>query len=269
VRALAIICARNEAIHIRRCIGGLIADGLDVVLVDHESNDATVALASTFLDRGLVSIETLPWLGFFSLSAQLAKKQQIIERTTHDWIVHVDADEWLCAPSPGQTLLAAIEEADAGGYNCINFHELVFVPRPGEDFATESYAARMTTYYFFEPTHPRLIRAWKRSAAFTNINNGGHLLEGREIKLSPRDLFLRHYMVLSFDHACRKYLSRVFSPEELAKGMHKKRAMLDEKSLVLKNGVYLRDLPSPESVDFDLNQPAPEHYWLWCGDPAR
>jgi hypothetical protein len=35
----------------------------------------------------------------------------------------------------------------------------VFVPLPGEDFYGHDYASRMSTYYFFQPHYPRLIRA--------------------------------------------------------------------------------------------------------------
>ena len=49
---LAIVCARDEAVQIRRCLAGLIAEGFEVVLLDHGSTDATRSIAEDFLGQG-------------------------------------------------------------------------------------------------------------------------------------------------------------------------------------------------------------------------
>ena len=38
---LAVVCARNEVQQIERCLGWLIGQGFEVVLVDHASSDGT------------------------------------------------------------------------------------------------------------------------------------------------------------------------------------------------------------------------------------
>jgi glycosyltransferase involved in cell wall biosynthesis len=260
---LAVVCIRNEALHIRRCLRDFISEGIDVVLIDHDSIDASVSIAREFLGRGLISIERLPWLGSFSLSQQLAAKRRIIDAAGYDWVIHADADEWLCSPQAGQTLAEAIVAADEAGSNCINFHELVFVPIEEQNFETEEYSSLMTTYYFFQPGYPRLMRAWKRSSGFDNREFGGHLLGGGERRLFPTDLLLRHYIVLSENQAKRKYLGRIMSEEDLEKGWHRNRFMITADKLRVKRAPGLRSLANPHSKDFDLSMPFTTHFWEW------
>src|SRR5205085_2698369 len=151
MKTAAVICARNEEAHIERVIEDAIAEGLDVVLIDHSSTDATVPLASRFIGRGLLRIERLPWTGRFSLREQLEAKRQVFEALDHDWLLHLDADEWACAPEEGETLIEGLAKADAAGANCVNFDEFVFITEPGEDVYGMDYKRRLTRYYFLEP----------------------------------------------------------------------------------------------------------------------
>lgn len=264
VRALAIVCARNEAIHIARCIDDLIRGGCDVCLIDHDSGDRTVELARRFLGRGLIGIERLPWSGRFSLTDQLEAKRAVARRSAHDWIVHADADEWLVSPVRGQTLIDAIRDADASGFNVINFHEIVFVPISSGAPCDGNYARSMDEYYFFQPRYPRLNRAWRRDAMLDNLPSGGHLAEGPNVRLSPHDLILRHYIVLSQEHARLKYLDRKFSDVDLDKGWHINRITIDARNLVFRRHPALRRLPAPLDHDkFDLSQPVASHFWEW------
>jgi glycosyltransferase involved in cell wall biosynthesis len=133
--AVALVCVRNEALHLRACVGDFVRQGVDVILIDNDSTDGSIAaIREEFLGKGLLSIERLPWRGAFSLTEQLAVKKKLIESVTHDWIIHADADEWLQAPPEYGSLMEGIRAADGDGFNCINFLEFVFLPRPGEDF---------------------------------------------------------------------------------------------------------------------------------------
>lgn len=268
VTALALVCVRNESLHIRRCLGDLCRDGIDVVLLDNDSTDDTVAQARAFLGRGLLAIERLPWRGVFSLRDQLEAKQRIARAYGHDWLLHVDADEWLCATGSSASLLEGIAQADAAGYNCINFNEFVFVPLRGQNFETAEYAQLMTTYYFFEPYRPRLMRAWKRSSGLSNLAGSGHFLEGGEVRCWPHDFALRHYMMLSEEHGRRLYRERAFAGEELRIGMHTNRLLIPQAELGLDDAPPLRRLAHPSSRDFDTRFPVGKHFWEWGRDDA-
>ena len=263
VSALAIVCARNEAVHMRRCLTDLIGAGLEVRLIDNGSTDGTREIAERFLGCGLLAIDDLPWTGSFSLTDQLSAKRRIVEAVPHDWIVHADADEWLMSPVEGQSLSEGLSVADAAGATYVNFHELVFTPLPGENFWFEDYAQRMLTYYFFQPYYPRLNRAWRRLGDFTAAASGGHILEGEGLQRHSVDFLLRHYIVLSEAHACAKYVGRRFSDEDRAKGWHGNRLAISPEDLKLKPIPELRRLAHADARDFDLSRPITSHFWQW------
>lgn len=263
IRALAILCNRNDAIHMRRCLTHLIDSGLEVYLIDNESTDDSVEIAGEFLDRGLVAIDTLPWHGTLSMSDLLRAKRRVVGSVDHDWVLHLDLDEWPCSPTAGQPLIEAINEEDAAGYTCINFHEIVFVPLDGQDFYREDYAEWMSTYYFYQPDYPRLLRAWNRRAQLDNVRAGGHLLDGGDLRPSPKDFLLRHYIVLSPEHAREKYLGRQFSQEDLDKGWHYNRINITDEDLTVKPVDGLRHLNDPRKEEFDLSSPLRQHFWQW------
>jgi hypothetical protein len=243
----------------------LIGSGLEVYLIDNESTDGTREIANEFRGRGLIEIENLPWTMEFSLSDQLRAKQRVFAASDHDWIVHADANEWLCSPIEGQSLLEGLTAVDEGGYNGVNFHEIVFVPLPGEDFYGHDYASRMSTYYFFQPHYPRLIRAWSRRANLNNSKFGGHTIVGGVLNRSPLDFILCHYIVLSETQAQAKYVGRRFSDEDLAKDWHGNRLIIARENLRIKPIPELRHIEGDPAKHhrFDLRMPVKQHLWEW------
>src|SRR5258708_5594185 len=157
LRIVAIICARNEELHIASTLSGLIAQRIEVVLIDHGSTDATRAGAAAYLGRGLLGIQNLARTGVLALAAQLEAHARIITQLDCDWVIHVDADEWLQAPFDADDLRVAIEQADTHGYNCLNFEEFVFVPRGNGDYENAEHRQQMRDYYFFAPSPLRLM----------------------------------------------------------------------------------------------------------------
>lgn len=266
MRAVAIICARNEEVHIRYSLEDLIGEGLDVVLIDHESVDRTAAIAGEFLGRGLLSIERLEWKGYFSLREQLNAKAHIVDKLDHDWIVHADADEWLTAPDAGQTLLEGLAMVDAAGYNCVNFSEFVFLPRMGEDFTGTNYRRRMTRYYFYRHHYPFLLRAWSRRSGLDNRQNAGHVFSN-DAQWFPRDFQLRHYIALSEQQIEQKYLARKYADDELARGWHCDRVRATKENLRFPDDDRLQIFPDWHLKDFDTGRPHDKHYWEWPPEP--
>jgi len=269
LRIVALICARNEELHIAQCLRNVLAGGAEAVLIDHESEDRTIQIARQYLGHGLLSIESLAWAGSFALREQLRLKQRITGQLGHDWVLHIDADEWLCPTEPQTRLAEAIERVDRAGFNCINFDEIVFVPWPNEDFAGTDYVRRMTTYYYFSPQHPRLVRAWRRDLNGDNTSYGGHLVEADNLNLYPKNFILRHYIALSRAHAAKKYLKRPYDEAEVAMGWHLNRLAITNRELSLRPSSFLRTLDRWDSVKFDLSVPAKTHFWEWGRNDAR
>ncbi len=263
-KAVAVMAVANEEVHIERALCDLIGEGLDVILIDHDCDDRTIALARPFLGRGLLSIERLPWTGRFSIAEQLEAKRRVIDRVDHDWIVHVDADEWLSAPEEGQPLLDGLRTADAAGCNAVHFNEFVFVPRAGEDLYAADYRRRSTRYYFYQRQYPYLVRAWKHRSGLDNRSSGGHLISG-PVRQYPVDFPLRHYIALSEAHAQRKYVGRSFEESELADGFHYDRVGLTRAVLRFPadDDGPMRTLEHWSSKRFDTSAPVGKHYWQW------
>jgi hypothetical protein len=222
-----------------------------------------VEIARPYLGNGLLAINKLPWLGHFSLRQQLLMKKTIADKLSHDWILHVDADEWLCAPDATLTLSEGIMRAHQEGFTCINFEEMVFVPWPGENFVGREYTREMTTYYFFKPSEVRLMRAWRRDIDADNVSFGGHRLVSNDLKIYPRNFINRHYIMLSQEHGRHKYASRRFDEAELAMGWHSNRISLDDGRLALRPSAYLQRLDRWDSADFVRSAPAMTHFWEW------
>ena len=108
ITCVAILCVRNEASHIQRAVSSFIDQGIDVVIIDHDSTDNTKEKCERFKGRGVLSVEHMPWTGAFDLTDQLEMKQRISETLGHDWIIHADADEWFQSPIQGESLLEGI-----------------------------------------------------------------------------------------------------------------------------------------------------------------
>lgn len=263
MRAVALLCVRNEEAHIAHCLDKWRESGCDIVLIDNDSEDRTVDIARGYLGRGVLSIERQPWTGCFQLREQLLIKRRLIGELDHEWVIHSDADQWLCSPWPGATLLDGIRRVDAKGFNCINFIEFVFPPWPDQDFTFIDYTRRMRTYYFFAPRHPHRMLAWRRDLEVDNVEGAGHILTGPNIRLFQTDFIMRHYIALSLDHAIKKFVLRQYDPAELAWGWSSNRVNIAPERLALKPSPYLQQLDRWNTVDFDRSKPTVKHFWEW------
>lgn len=251
MRILALLATFNEERFVRACISHLVRQGADVYLIDNESADRTVELARTFLGRGLVGIETLPRFGMFSLRTQLRRKEALADRINADWYLHLDADEMHISPDPHRTLRDELEAADASGYNAVNFLEFAFVAtreEPWHDHA--DFARSMRRYYPFEPTTPHRLNAWKRQGAPVDLaGTGGHVVQFDGLRASPRNLWMKHYLYLSREHAMEKFVRRRFDPSEVADGWYGFRPRLTDDTLRLPSNDETRFMAEDDVLD--------------------
>ena len=167
-RALAIMPAYNEADVIGPAIGALIAEGVDVYLLDHRSTDATVAAAQPWLGRGLVRIERFPdesGPGFDERNKDemvwkdiLRRVEQVAHEHPADWCLFVNADEFRESPWPGVTLAEGLREADDLGFSAVNFELINFAPTPDDASSTARTSASTCA-----STRSRGCSTWCRS----------------------------------------------------------------------------------------------------------
>jgi glycosyltransferase involved in cell wall biosynthesis len=259
----AIIAARNEAQYLRVLLPFLASQGIDVVIIDNESTDSSRELYSEYRGNPVIRVEKLPWRGYYSVLEQLEAIQKLSAYLKHDWLVHHAPDEIMEHLNPSLKLHDAIREADENGDTVVNFDEFVFLPEPNIDYSDRNYYEGIRRYYFFEPYKHRLQRAWKRVSGLDNLLSGGHQLSGANFYMHPSNHVLRHYIVLSSDHAKRKYLNRVVDPRDLERGWHGNRLNISEKNLELpQRSKFLIQL-GEQSPDFCKDVPSVKHYWQW------
>lgn len=265
IKCAAIVALRNEVERIDVLVDTWLESGVELVVIDNESDDGTREKLLQHLGRGVRMLFSQPWEGKFSLTEQLSFKHGVINALDLDWVIHADADEWLQPPWENSTLYEAIAQADTQGYNCINFDEFVFLPPNSVEKtpAPRDYRSTNTGYYFFEPAKSRLYRAWKKGFNFENQTTGGHGLKGSFKKAFPKSFILKHYIVLSSEHAQRKYLRRTFSETDLVKGWHSNRLNLSENALQLPSPDMLKVNSDWRTPILDKTMPMVKHYWHW------
>ncbi len=262
---LAVLCVRNEQLYIARTIEHLLAHGLDIVVIDNQSTDDTPAIVRSYLGRGVRELRTLPFNGAYKLSDQLRAKEQVVRDFAPDWALHGDADEIPDSSEENLTLREEFERAARDGYTCVNFDEFVFLPAQDEDCEGEDHVRTMRRYYFFEPRPRRLMRVWRPKSGVDGLLGGGHHADGPGLRVMPRNLPLRHYIVLGLAHARRKYLCRRFAEEEIARGWHGNRLTINEANLRLPPATALKELPDWRSRAFERDDPKRLHFWQWLG----
>lgn len=279
MKIVAILASYNERRFIRACLEHYLAEGIYVYLLDNESTDETVEIAKEFLNKNVIAIETIKREGVYHWSKILKRKEEIADSLQADWFIHADPDEIRIAPSSDKTLAEAIEEVDRLGYNAINFMEYTFLPvRESQDHDHSNFQDTMKWYYPFAPRHPHRLNAWKKQSRKTNgfissfiefkrnrrwrtpsidlHSDGGHLVHFSGLKVYPTDFKLKHYILLSLNHAVEKYVEKEFATAEIA-GSHGWRATACKHDFMIPRASQMRRYTSDDQLD--PSDPLVEH----------
>src|SRR4029453_18160919 len=99
------IVAWNEEERLRACLES-VAWADEIVVIDGESTDKTVALAREFTDRVWVRA----WPGF------AAQKNFALDQAAGDWVLALDADERVTPELRERIGRILADDAPAGGY---------------------------------------------------------------------------------------------------------------------------------------------------------
>ena len=225
MRIVVLMTVRNEEMYLDRCIRHLVSQGVEVCLIDNGSTDRTREIASAWLGKGVMRVEDIPFNGQFELENILRNEERLAAEIDADWFMHHDADEIREAPTGYRNLAEGVADADRQGSNAINFDEYVFLPTSEEeDYESADYVSEMKYYYFYEAAPLRQLKLWKNSGQSINLtDSGGHRVKFGNIKVFHKSFIMRHYVFLSRAHANRKYSTRRFPTNELARGWHRAR----------------------------------------------
>jgi glycosyltransferase involved in cell wall biosynthesis len=271
MRIVAILASYNEERFIRTCLEHYLQQGIEVYLLDNDSTDKTVEIAKEFAGRHLIGVERIPRNGMYVWRDILLRKEALSDELEADWLIHADPDEIRVAPESGKTLAEAIAEVDREGFNAINFMEYTFLPvRESPDHDHPDFQKSMRWYYPFAQRHPHRLNAWKKQPRrwpgtkgflrelFKNRrwgrpsvdlhSSGGHLVDFPGLHPYPIDFKLKHYIVLSLDHAIQKYVKKVFDPKEVD-GSHGWRATAKEHEYMLPSESQMRLYTTDDELD--------------------
>lgn len=279
LRIVAILATYNEARFIRACLEHYLRQGIDVYVLDNQSTDETLEIVGEYTNKHVVGVQTIERLGMYQWHKILRCKEELADTLDADWIMHADPDEIRVAPSSHETLAEAISRVDHEGYNAINFMEYTFLPvREFPDHDHADFQRTMRWYYPFGPKHPHRLNAWKKQPrhrpSLRSVirelrserrmlpptadlrSTGGHVVNFPGITPYPIDFKLKHYIVLSLQHAIEKYVQKDFDPKE-AENLHGWRASAGAKDFLLPSAASMRDYVSDDLLDPE--NPLSEH----------
>jgi hypothetical protein len=252
MRILGLIAAYNEEPVLEACIRHYRAQGVELYLIDNQSNDRTLEIAHAYLGQGVAGVESMPRYGVHDWEKLLRRKQELAHSLEADWFIHLDPDEFRFGPDPAQTLAESLARVDAAGYNTVNFVEFTFVPtRENPEHEHPNFQETMRWYYPFVNRPLARVNAWKKQPQPVDlISHSGHFVHFPNQFIYPLPFEMRHYQFLSIAHAIRKYAQRRHPAAALARGMHGWREQLDPASIRLPSQDELNELDSQGRVDF-------------------
>ena len=212
-RVLAVVPTYNEADVISQTLRDLVAQGIDVHVLDNWSTDETAERAHAFLGQGVVAVERFPPAGparTYELSAILARVEQIAEHARWaSWAMLHDADERRRCPWPGVTMRDALWHVDRCGFSCVDHVTLNFAPID-ESFDPDGTDLEQHFEHFEFSTHPGHFhqrRAWKQlGPRVALVPSAGHDVRFRARRVYPYKFLLKHYPIRSQAHGERKVL---------------------------------------------------------------
>lgn len=261
MRIVAVMACRNEAAYLPTCLHHLVSNGIEFAIVDNDSTDDSLSIArSAEFKPYLVDIRRVPFSGEFALEPLLGAKLALAESVRTDWVMNICPDEILHPNRTGTTLAQEVALFDQAGFNVVNFDEFVFLPVDRPWLAGHRGWPEMRHYYFFEPGRFRQMRLWKAGQGFSNVNHGGHRLDGAK-RFAPESLALRHYIFRNQAHAQEKFPRRRFAPEELARGWHRNRNGFAPERFHFPSPETLETLDQPSSLALSRAKPWRRHYW--------
>jgi hypothetical protein len=208
VRVLAIIHVYNEHDILEAAVSHLLAQGVDVKVVDNWSSDGSYEIARSLATRdSRVKVERFPANGpsdYFDLKQILANVECIARQSDHDWLIHHDTDEIRESPWPALTLQQAISAVDAAGFSAIDF-TIVEFKVTADGFEAGMDPARFFTHYEFARLAPHFlqIKAWKNQGP-VNLSVWGHHAVTEGQRIFPIKFLLKHYPLRSVRQAKEK-----------------------------------------------------------------
>jgi glycosyltransferase involved in cell wall biosynthesis len=209
-RLSLIVITKNEELLIERCLrSASFAD--EIVVVDNGSTDKTLEIARSL---GARVIETPDWPGFGP------QKNRALDASAGDWVLSLDADEWIEPPLADEIRRAMADAQPADGY---------MIPRRSR------FCGTVVAHCGWSPDY--VLRLWKRgSGRFVDAKVHEHVkVEGRVAHLKQP---IEHDAIADLDDAKDK--ARRYATVAAAEIVRKGERPTKLKALLRAAGAFLR-----------------------------
>lgn len=225
-KVLTVIHFFNEADILAQTIQYLLAQEVDLYLLDNWSDDGSYEIAQKYQESnpGRIYLERFPASGRsgnYEWYNQLEKTEMISKDLDYDWYIHHDTDEMRMSPWEGVTLREAVYWVDRQGYNCIEHTMTDF------RFTTQDSGNIFMEDTFFDFRHEKKmfdrVNTWKKSEYVDLKSSGGHFVHVTNPKIYPLEFLIRHYPLRSMEQAEKKvFQDRLprFKKERGERGWH-------------------------------------------------
>ena len=208
-RVVAFMPAYNEADIIVHALQRLIAQDIDVYVIDNWSTDGTWEKVQEFVGRGVLGAERFPPQGALPTYEwrRILGRVESLAATVHaDWFILLDPDERRYSPWRGTSLKAGLQYVDRCGFNCIDHIVLNHWPT-GERLDEADDVDDQLRFFTFSdhPGHFHQRRAWKNMGCPVSIApSAGHDVTFPDRRVYPFKFLLRHFPIRSQAQAERK-----------------------------------------------------------------
>jgi len=209
MKIIGMLPVHNEEDIIEEAIQHLLSQGLELVVLDNGSTDKTFQICEKFLDKGVLKLEQFKSTTFQYITiVRMLYDMAIFENP--DWVIRSDTDQ-LLESGMNMTLKDAISQADAEGYNIIQFDEFNFYMTEEDNESAKSIKEKLL-YYSYDGDF--YYKSWKfvPGILVTGFSIAGHFPifpPGEVYKTFPKKFIIRHYPFRSKQQAKNRIQERL------------------------------------------------------------
>lgn len=191
MRIRAFLPALNEADILYWSVAHLLAQGIEVYVIDGWSTDGSWEMLDGL---GVCGKERFPADAPANeqvCSSILARVEILAAESGADWCYLNDADEIRRSNRPGETLAQGIERVAMEGYSVIDHQVYAFWP------TDDGYRGDPEQYlrYFGDDMicHLPQQKCWKNAGRVDLVTHGGHQVEFVGKRVAPEQFVMKHY----------------------------------------------------------------------------
>lgn len=210
IRACGIVFCYNEEHILGHTLEYYLRQGIDLVVFDNCSTDASPEIAARYRDEGgfpgrLIDIVEVKTDGYeWGKILKAANDYMHAHLDDFDWILLIDADGFYQSPVSGANLLEFMADSQRSGYNLADGKVFDFIPTEKDDPSVENPVERMR-YCRVEPFGPlaqhKIFRYHPSVDFHTQL---GHTCERDDARPGPVRFLYRHYPWVSYEHGVQK-----------------------------------------------------------------